>query len=1033
MKMNSLAVWWLVCLALIKNVSCDQPNPFTLQDSLLTATEGSCIEIKCKVTLPNNVQVKDAYWFWIKNPTWHDQVLSGTVIYSTNEATRPVSSDFADRVKYTGSPSLNRNNPSGSPPDLCSILICNLNKTDSGNYSFRFVEKKTNKWITKPETKLTVTENPCPITFEKPAAVKGPGMITLTCSTSSSCTSTLQIGGLTQLSPTPQQRNNAKTKSTTVNLTVDWNDNGKEFSCKAQDNEDKYLIKNISVTVEYVPKNTLAEISSQNIVEGQSVTLTCSAKGSPAPTFTWFKDKQEAVVETGAVWVITSIMESQNGEYHCKATNKHGTTPSSPVSIKVQYRPEVEVASSASVLQEWEKMTLTCNVKRSNPPPSTYSWFKDGNAVHQEQTRQYVVEGIQPENGGSYTCSATNTVGTGTSESLTITVEYGPRMTSIGDVDTTVKVGRDLKLYCNTDANPAPWNYSWYRYNMKKPIDSSKWTSKNSKEEMLYFYKVERADEACYMCNATNKINTGGNSAPVCIDVLYPPTEPMLTMDTELTEDQLITINCTVESFPPSTLTLTRTSKSKPQSSEVLFTQYWLSNTLHHKFNVTSTHTGVYTCGATNSEGSNTSKPKTLMVKYHPKDVTVKAEPAFVVNENKSLTLRCSAQSHPPVTSVTWMKMINGKSEIIRNNLTFLSFKSVSPSDSGQYSCAASNDIGTGNSQTLAEVKVKYAPKHTSITIAAEQRQPDGTRSVELSCSSQSYPPVTQYSWYKINTEEGDVKVSNHQTYTVSSNEPGSYYCIAKNEINQRKSDPVHLFDQTLMTVLNIFLFLIILFIIILIVFVYRHRRKKSIQQGAMNTATGFGFLGWWNDARRRNQMSDPGMAGPFRSRDDLLSDPPRHPNGQRCQPRPDNTPASNITSVYCTVNPPSGKQGPSAQKPIRQQGGHTQDDSLNYASLHFGNKQKHNPTKAEDVYSMVSKQKPLKKNDDRLEDYENVSAAHTAKSQNALNYDTDTSEEEIEINYSQVSFKAKPGLQRAGRDSSSSDEEVTQYTEVKI
>ena len=93
-------------------------------------------------------------------------------------------------------------------------------------------------------------------------------------------------------------------------------------------------------------------------------------------------------------------------------------------------------------------------------------------------------------------------------------------MTSIGDVDTTVKVGRDLKLYCNTDANPAPWNYSWYRYNMKKPIDSSKWTSKNSKEEMLYFYKVERADEACYMCNATNKINTGGNSAPVCIDVL---------------------------------------------------------------------------------------------------------------------------------------------------------------------------------------------------------------------------------------------------------------------------------------------------------------------------------------------------------------------------------------------------------------------------------------------------------------------------------------------------------------------------------
>ncbi|XP_035862371.1 B-cell receptor CD22 isoform X2 [Sander lucioperca] len=1023
MKMNALAVGWLVFLALIKNFSCAPQNPFTLKGPL-TATEGSCIEIKCNVT--NNVEPKDAYWFWIKNPHWSVNDFTGTIIYSTNETVRPVSSDFADRVKYTGSPSLSWNNRPRSPPVLCSILICNLNKTDSGNYAFRFVGTKV--WKTE-DANLKVIENPCPITFEKPAAVNESGMITLTCSTSSSCTSKLQIGGLTQLSPTPQQRNNEKTKSTTVTLTVNWNDDGKEFSCKTQDNEDKYLIKNISVTVEYAPKYTLAEISSQNVEEGRSVTLTCSAKGSPTPTFTWVKNKQDAVVKTGAEWMITSITESQDGEYHCKAANKHGTTQSNPVTIEVQYRPEIEVKSSASVVKEGEIMTLTCKVKRSNPPPSTYSWFKDEKAIHQEQTHQYVVERIQPEDRGSYTCSATNTVGTGTSGSLLITVEYGPWNTTIRNVDKKVKVGSSLAFYCFTDANPAPLSYSWYRYNMKKPTDSSKWRSKNSKEEVIYLDRVERADEACYMCNATNEISTGHDSEPVCIEVLYPPTEPMLTMDTELREDQLITISCTVESFPLSTLYLTRTSESKPQSSELLFTQLWPDNTLHHKFNVTSTHTGVYTCSATNSEGSKTSKPTTLVVKYRPKDVTVKAEPALIVNENKSLTLRCSAQSHPPVTSVTWMKTTDGKSEIIRKGLTFI-LKSVSPSDSGLYSCAANNGIGTGNSQK-AEVKVKYAPKHTNITRAAEQQQPDGTRSVELSCSSHSYPPVTQYSWYKIKAEEGDEKVSNHQTYTVYSNEPGSYYCIAKNEINQRKSDPVHLFDRTLMKVLYIFLFLIILFIIILIFFVYR--RKKSIQQGTMNTATGLGFLGWWNDARRRNRMNNPSMAGPFRSRDDLLSDQPCHPNGQRCQPRLDSTPTSNVNSVYCTVNLPSGKQGPSAQKPIRQQGGHTQDYSLNYASLHFGNTQKHNPTKAEDEYSMVSKQKPLKKNDERLEDYENVSAAHTAKSQNASNYDTDTSEDEIEINYSQVSFKAKPGLQRAGRDSSSSDEEVTQYSEVKI
>lgn len=65
-------------------------------------------------------------------------------------------------------------------------------------------------------------------------------------------------------------------------------------------------------------------------------------------------------------------------------------------------------------------------------------------------------------------------------------------------------------------------------------------------------------------------------------------------------------------------------------------------------------------------------------------------------------------------------------------------------------------------------------------------------------------------------------------------------------------------------------------------------------------------------------------------------------------------------------------------------------------------------------------------------EDYENICIAHGAKSPNPFNDDTDTSEDDVELNYSLVSFKAKPGHQRANRDSSSSDDEV-QYSDVKI
>ncbi|XP_070767895.1 B-cell receptor CD22 [Enoplosus armatus] len=951
--------------------SCQSSVAFQLVDTHLTAKEGSCIEIRC--TVIRNVAVDGAYWFWMKNASWleSEKDFDSTVIYRTHTSAPSVSPDFAHRVTYTGSLSWTDYFSSSAKPE-CGILICDLKKTDSGNYSVRYV-RQSDKWKT-PDVNLTVTGQ-----------------------------------SLTHL-------NNKK--STSVTFTVNWHDDGKEFSCQTKDNIDTYLIKNISVIVEYAPKEISAKRSPENVVKGQSVTLTCSAKGRPVPTFTWFKNEQRQVGMEGAEWTFKSIDVSQRGNYYCSAHNEHGTIKSIPVIIDITYVPEVQLMSSVGqVVTQGDEVTLTCKVHRSNPQPHDFLWLKDGKAIGWRQT--YVVKMIKPEDRGSYI--------------------YSPRKTSIVIRDKNVKVGYSLTLSCETDANPLPHRYSWYRHKENKQIDSSQLTFTTTMEKSLNLQSIQRTDEACYICNAANYISTGNNSEPACIQVLYPPTKPMLTMDAEVREGQLITISCTVESSPLSHLTVTRTFTSNPEFPEPVFTAPdGHNNTLHHKFKVTSTHAGFYTCDATNSEGSAQSRQMKLVVKYRPKDVTVQAMPGLVVNENMSLTLQCIAQSHPPVTSVTWMKMTDGKSEIIEKTET-VTVGSVSPSDSGLYSCEASNEIGTGKSQQ-AEVKVKYSPKHTKISRAAELQHSDGKGFVTLSCSSRSYPPDIQYSWHKkMKVEEKDVlvKVADGQNYTVYSDQPGEYYCIAKNEISQGLSDPVQLFvDRGLMKALKfLFLSLIILLIIFIIFFVYRHKRNKSIQQGTTNTLPCFGFVGWWNGARRRNLTNEPVMAEPFRSRDDLLPDQPCRPNGQRRQPRPDSTPVSNINSVYCTVNLPAGQQGPSAQKPVRQQGGHTEANSLNYASLHFGNKQKIKQTKAEEdvVYAMVSK--PAKKDEqERLEDYENITAAHAAKPPNPLNYDTDTSEEdEIDLNYSQVNFKAKPGHQRRCSDSSTSDDEDTQYSHVKI
>lgn len=88
-----------------------------------------------------------------------------------------------------------------------------------------------------------------------------------------------------------------------------------------------------------------------------------------------------------------------------------------------------------------------------------------------------------------------------------------------------------------------------------------------------------------------------------------------------------------------------------------------------------------------------------------PKDVTVKADPGFEVNENESLTLHCNFNSYPSATSFEWKKMIDGKEETLGENKSF-TINSASPSNSGLYRCEATNNIGIGKSQS-AEVKVR--------------------------------------------------------------------------------------------------------------------------------------------------------------------------------------------------------------------------------------------------------------------------------------------------------------------------------------
>uniref|UniRef100_A0A3B4EDB3 Ig-like domain-containing protein n=1 Tax=Pygocentrus nattereri TaxID=42514 RepID=A0A3B4EDB3_PYGNA len=82
------------------------------------------------------------------------------------------------------------------------------------------------------------------------------------------------------------------------------------------------------------PKNVSVSISpSGEIVEGSSVTLTCSSDGNPPEkNYTWFKEGGTSPVGSGQNYSF-SLNPRSDGLYYCEAQNEYGSLRSASVPV----------------------------------------------------------------------------------------------------------------------------------------------------------------------------------------------------------------------------------------------------------------------------------------------------------------------------------------------------------------------------------------------------------------------------------------------------------------------------------------------------------------------------------------------------------------------------------------------------------------------------------------------------------------------------------------------------------------------------
>ncbi|XP_053275526.1 B-cell receptor CD22 [Pleuronectes platessa] len=98
-----------------------------------------------------------------------------------------------------------------------------------------------------------------------------------------------------------------------------------EYYCTAENELGKTTSKRVLINVKYAPKPPSVSVSpSGEIMEGSSVTLTCSSDANPAANYTWYKENEDSPTASGQIFTITNITAEHGGKYQCEAQNTQG-------------------------------------------------------------------------------------------------------------------------------------------------------------------------------------------------------------------------------------------------------------------------------------------------------------------------------------------------------------------------------------------------------------------------------------------------------------------------------------------------------------------------------------------------------------------------------------------------------------------------------------------------------------------------------------------------------------------------------------
>ncbi|CAC5393170.1 HMCN [Mytilus coruscus] len=297
------------------------------------------------------------------------------------------------------------------------------------------------------------------------------------------------------------------------------------------------------------------------IEEGQTISATCLAQGSPSIIYTWYKEGSITVIKTGNILEINNAPRTALGTYTCRASNNYGSMEATTI-VDVQYAPVVVISQTTSSFdgQGRQSINIPCSYM-SNPAATSVFWTKynpvagtnsgntnlieiDGNKYQGANLNSpsLTIYNLDRSDAGSYRCSAANIIGQGESNYVTLNIDTNaaPSYIRIRPSQVTVEEGNGYTLTCEADGDPSPL-YEWY-YKDVKIHEGPVLTISNA---------AYNNNDGLHTCKATNVV--GSRQATVDVDVKYAPISAVDQASFNPALNNAVTLRCNTLANPSST------------------------------------------------------------------------------------------------------------------------------------------------------------------------------------------------------------------------------------------------------------------------------------------------------------------------------------------------------------------------------------------------------------------------------------------------------------------------------------------------